>query len=104
MQAEGIPHLGQLGRAGLEQAQPDEAVLLARPRGVLERDRSRFLPAPVLVVGTIDDHLGALLSQPPAGGSLSAASMTETAAVRKVAERLPPASEHTAHQAGRALA
>ena len=58
MQAEGVPDLGQLLFLGLEQSQPHEAALPASGRSLLQRHRALIAPATILVVSTINDHLG----------------------------------------------
>ncbi len=62
MQAEGVPDLGQLFVTGFEQSQPHEAALPAAGRRFLQRHRALIAPAAVLVIRTINDHLGTPLS------------------------------------------
>ncbi len=58
VQPEGVTDLGQLLFPGLEQSQPHEAALPASGRRLLQRHRAFTLPAAVLVVRTVNDHLG----------------------------------------------
>src|SRR3984893_10251954 len=62
VQAEAVTDQGQLLGSRLEQSQPHEAALPAPGRSLLQRHRAFTLPAAVLVVSTINDHLGAPLS------------------------------------------
>ena len=56
VEAEAPADLVQLGRAGLEHAQPDEAVVPALLCRDLQAHGGVALPPPVAVVGAVDDH------------------------------------------------
>ncbi len=58
MQAERGTDLGQLLFPWLEQSQPHKAALPAAGRRLLQRHRTFIASAAVLVVSTINDHLG----------------------------------------------
>ena len=62
VQAEGLTALSQFLRPGLEQSQPDETTLPAAGRRLLQRHCALIAPVAVLVMGTINDHLGTPLS------------------------------------------
>jgi hypothetical protein len=61
MQPEGVLHLRQLLLSGLEEPQPHEAALGAPGRRLFQRHRALIAPVAVLVVSTVDDHLGLLV-------------------------------------------
>jgi hypothetical protein len=63
MQPEGVTHLSQLVGPRLEQSQPHEAILAAAGGRLLQRHRAFLLPAAVLVMSAIDDHLGPFSGQ-----------------------------------------
>ncbi len=57
VQAETLLHFAQLCLVGLEQPQPDKALVLHTDlRGPTQLHRPLLLAAPIAVVGTIDDH------------------------------------------------
>src|SRR5690348_17617092 len=58
MEPEEPAHLIHFRFTGLEQAQPHEAALVAPGRCFLQRHRTIVEPVAVLVVTTVDDHLG----------------------------------------------
>ena len=62
VQAEGLTDLSQFLRLRLKQSKPDEATLPAASRRLLQRHRTLIASAAVLVMGTINDHLGTPLS------------------------------------------
>jgi hypothetical protein len=58
VQPEGLAHVIELRRAGLEHPQPHESLLAAARRGFSERDGARILTTPFAVMSAIDDHRG----------------------------------------------
>ncbi len=76
MQPEGRTHLGELVRVRLEKAQPHKAALAMQGRRLLQRDSVLRLPEALLVVSTINDHLG--VSPCLSKRQTSAPSMTES--------------------------
>jgi hypothetical protein len=57
VQAEGVPHLGKLFFHWLEQPQPHEAALRGLRHRFLQRHHAFDVPAAVLVVSAINDHV-----------------------------------------------
>src|SRR5260370_41917763 len=62
MQAEGVTARGNLLSRGLEHPQPHEAALRAPGSRLLQRHRAFVASAAVLIVSTVNDHVGDLLA------------------------------------------
>jgi hypothetical protein len=59
---ERVPHLVQLVRRWLVQAQPHKAALTAARLHIRQLHWALTLPAPIQVIRTIDDHLSPLMN------------------------------------------
>jgi hypothetical protein len=81
MQPEGLSYPGQLIRVRVERPQSHKAALAAPGRRLLQRHAALPLPEAVLVVSTINDHLGNSLLN---NGRHPLPSMTESGTVRKI--------------------
>src|SRR6185369_7788126 len=64
VQAEGLTDLSQFLCPGLKQSKPDEATLPAASSRLLQRHRALIASVAVLVMGTVNDHLGTPCRQP----------------------------------------